>query len=323
MKEQNGIVLEMDTAGIKRAVALLHAGEVVAFPTETVYGLGADATNDIAVARIFEAKQRPQFNPLIVHFTDAGAVWSETEPSETAKILADAFWPGPLTLVVQRKNDCRLSQLVSAGLESVAVRVPAHAGAQQLLNSTGRPLAAPSANRSGSISPTSAHHVFLSLGNKIPLILDGGACDVGLESTIVDVTGDRPVILRPGGISIDELQHAVGGTVERFSDGAKQNGNAPKSPGQLLSHYAPSAPVRLSAQNVEPGEVLLGFGPVDQAALNLSPSGDLVEAAANLFSMLHTLDAMHPSRIAVSPIPDTGLGEAINDRLQRASAPRS
>jgi len=322
MKNQRDIMVEMNRAGIDRAVGCIHSSDVVAFPTETVYGLGADATNDIAVARIFEAKERPQFNPLIVHFSRTDAVWAETVPSEMAMKLAVAFWPGPLTLVLQRKSDCRLSPLVSAGLDSVAVRVPAHTGAQDLLEAVGCPLAAPSANRSGTMSPTSAVHVYASLGDRIPLILDGGSCDIGLESTIVDVTLEPPVILRPGGISADALQDATGVKFVRLNDDHTENDGARKAPGQLRSHYAPSVPVRLSAERLQAGEVLLGFGPVDRATLNLSPSGNLVEAAANLFAMLHSLDAMHPSCIAVSPIPDTGLGEAINDRLKRASAPK-
>lgn len=322
MTGQNSIIAEMDAAGIERAAAHIRTGDIVAFPTETVYGLGADATNDKAVARIFEAKERPQFNPLIVHFSTIDAVWAKTRPSEIAAKLAKAFWPGPLTLVLKRAADCKLSPLVSAGLDSVAVRVPAHAGAQLLLEEAGLPIAAPSANRSGSISPTTAEHVFTSLGNKIPLILDGGSCGIGLESTIVDVTAKVPVILRPGGISKDELQQTLGTTIDQHENRDLSQENTPKAPGQLLSHYAPNTSVRLSVAHKQTGDVLLGFGPVEGATLNLSQSGDLLEAAANLFAMLHRLDAMKASCIAVSPIPAVGLGEAINDRLQRAATAR-
>lgn len=318
MNNQHDNIARMDKSGIDRAAHLLRQGDVVAFPTETVYGLGADATNDTAVARIFAVKQRPQFNPLIVHFRSADEVWTETRPTDTAKKLAAAFWPGPLTLVLDRAETCRLSPLVSAGLDSVAVRVPAHDGAQSLLQAAGRPVAAPSANRSGAISPTSADHVAASLGNRVPLILDGGSCSVGLESTIVDVTGDTPALLRPGGVPVEALKDAVG----RIDLAGPTDTDAPKAPGQLLSHYAPNAGMRLRATDIRDGEVLLGFGAVSNATLNLSPSGDLLEAAANLFAMLHALDSMNPQCIAVSPIPDTGLGMAINDRLRRAAAPR-
>lgn len=318
MNNQHDNIARMDKSGIDRAAHLLQQGDVVAFPTETVYGLGADATNDTAVARIFAVKQRPQFNPLIVHFRSADEVWTETRPTDTAMKLAAAFWPGPLTLVLDRAETSRLSPLVSAGLDSVAVRVPAHDGAQSLLQAAGRPVAAPSANRSGAISPTSADHVAASLGNRVPLILDGGSCSVGLESTIVDVTGDTPALLRPGGVPVEALKDAVG----RINLAGPTDTDAPKAPGQLLSHYAPNAGMRLKATDIRDGEVLLGFGAVSNATLNLSPSGDLLEAAANLFAMLHALDSMHPQCIAVSPIPDTGLGMAINDRLRRAAAPR-
>lgn len=312
----------MDTPGIEHAAVCIQSGDIVAFPTETVYGLGADATNDKAVARIFEAKERPQFNPLIVHFNEIDAVWKETGPSEVAIKLAKAFWPGPLTLVLNRASDCKLSPLVSAGLDSVAVRVPAHVGAQLLLTEAGVPIAAPSANRSGSISPTTAEHVYTSLGDRVPLILDGGSCDVGLESTIVDLTADVPAVLRPGGISKNALQRVLDTFVDQPKNAKPTDETAPKAPGQLLSHYAPNTSVRLSATHKKMGDVLLGFGPVEGATLNLSQSGDLLEAAANFFAMLHQLDAMNASCIAVSPIPATGLGEAINDRLRRAAAIR-
>ncbi len=318
MTNHSHIMTEMDKAGIERAARLLKAGDIVAFPTETVYGLGADATNDTAVARIFEAKDRPQFNPLIVHFSTVEAVWAETVATDLARTLAAAFWPGPLTLVLARSETCRLSPLVSAGLDSVAVRVPAHAGAQTLLQAAGTPIAAPSANRSGAISPTSADHVLASLGNRVPLILDGGSCTVGVESTIVDATCDPPVILRPGGVSMEALKDVIGNIAAALGSAE----DAPKAPGQLLSHYAPEARVRLAATSVRDGELLLGFGQVSEATFNLSPSGDLLEAAANLFAMLHKADAMRPACIAVSPIPERGLGRAINDRLRRAASPR-
>ncbi|MEQ9487515.1 MAG: L-threonylcarbamoyladenylate synthase [Alphaproteobacteria bacterium] len=318
MTSQHDNIARMDKTGIDRAAHLLQQGDVVAFPTETVYGLGADATNDMAVARIYDVKQRPQFNPLIVHFRSADDVWTEAHSTATAKKLAAAFWPGPLTLVLKKSETCRLSPLVSAGLDSVAVRVPAHAGAQALLQAAGLPIAAPSANRSGAISPTSAEHVAASLGNRVPLILDGGSCSVGLESTIVDVTGVTPVLLRPGGVPVEALEDAAG----RIALAGPTDTDAPQAPGQLLSHYAPNAGIRLMATDIREGELLLGFGAASDAMLNLSPTGDLLEAAANLFAMLHALDSMHPQCIAVSPIPDTGLGMAINDRLQRAAAPR-
>lgn len=303
---------------IHHAAALLRAGRLVAFPTETVYGLGGAATNDTAVARIFEAKGRPSFNPLIVHLPDRDSAERIAVFDARARRLAEAFWPGPLTLVLPRREDAGLSRLVSAGLPSVAIRVPAHPLAQALLRAAGVPVAAPSANRSGGISPTRADHVAASLGDRVDMILDGGACAVGLESTVVDLTGPRAVLLRPGGVTPAQLAEVLGEPVVVGTDDPA----APKSPGQLLSHYAPDRPVRLNAAGAEPGEALLGFGPAPGATLNLSDGGDLVEAAANLFAFLHALDRAPFTGIAVMPIPEEGLGLAINDRLRRAAAPR-
>lgn len=305
-------------AVLTEAGTLLRAGRLVAFPTETVYGLGADATNDDAVASIFEAKGRPRFNPLIVHVSDLAAAVALVKFDDRARALASTFWPGPLTLVLPRREDCGLSLLVSAGLDSVAVRVPAHPVAQGLLRAVARPVAAPSANRSGAISPTEAAHVAESLGERVSLIVDGGACTVGLESTVVDLTGPQPAILRPGAVTREEVAAVLGcDVVEGGGDPA-----APKSPGQLLSHYAPDRPVRLGATDKRPGEALLGFGGTADADLDLSPDGSLREAAARLFASLRRLDRAPFTGIAVAPVPDEGLGRAINDRLQRAAAPR-
>ncbi|WP_142849772.1 L-threonylcarbamoyladenylate synthase [Telmatospirillum sp. J64-1] len=302
---------------IARAGQLIGEGRLVAFPTETVYGLGGDATSDSAVAAIFAAKGRPSFNPLIVHLPDIHAAESLVLVDERARQVADHFWPGPLTLVLPRRAESPVSLLVTAGLDSVAVRAPDHPLAQSLLKAAGRPIAAPSANRSGAVSPTTAEHVAESLGERVDMILDGGPCRVGLESTVLDLTGATPAILRPGGISRERIE-ALLGPVTVSGEAA----DAPKSPGQLLSHYAPRAAVRLNAPEAGPGEALLGFGEAPQATLNLSPGGDLTEAAANLFAMLRALDRPEFTGIAVMPIPERGLGEAINDRLRRAAAPR-
>lgn len=307
--------LKNDPAGLARAAAILRAGGLVAFGTETVYGLGADATDGQAVARIFEAKGRPRFNPLIVHVPDAGTADAHAHVTALARRLARALWPGPLTLVLQRRTESPLSALVSAGLPTVALRVPAHDTALALLRETGRPLAAPSANASGRLSPTEAAHVLASLDGRIDAVLDSGKAAVGLESTVIDATGDMPVLLRPGGLSAEEIAEAAGAPVRQATSDPK----TPASPGQLLSHYAPGLPVRLNIRTAAPGEVLVGFGP-DFDAPNLSVTGDLREAASNLFGMLHGLDdPMRHSGIAVAPIPDTGLGVAINDRLRRAA----
>ena len=296
---------------IAQAAKILADGGLVAFPTETVYGLGADATNGEAVAGIFAAKGRPRFNPLIVHVTDIEQAQQHGEFNPAARQLAQTFWPGALTLVLPRRAQTRLSHLVSAGLDTVALRVPSHPVAQQLLLRSGRPIAAPSANVSGKVSATTAAHVAESLGGKIDFILDGGAAALGLESTVIGFENDLLVLLRA--IARDEIEALVGPLAA--ADGTI------RSPGQLESHYAPRAGLRLNADAVRPGETLLGFGAVTGASRNLSPRGDLKEAAANLFAMLRELDNS-AAFIAVSPIPMSGLGEAINDRLQRAAAPR-
>ncbi|PVA09624.1 threonylcarbamoyl-AMP synthase [Pelagivirga sediminicola] len=308
-------LLSADDTGIAAAAALLAAGDLVAIPTETVYGLAGDARNGTAVARIFEAKGRPSFNPLIVHVADAEMARAYADWTDTAQRLADAFWPGPLTLVLPLRAGSGLSALVTAGHGSVALRVPAHPVAGALLRSFGGPLAAPSANPSGRISPTSAAHVANGLGGRIAAILDGGACDVGVESTIVGLTG-APTLLRPGGLPSEAIEEVIGTRLTRRHGDA-----AITAPGQMSSHYAPNAQIRLNAGSARPGETLLGFGATEGAALNLSPSGDLTEAAANLFEYLHRLDR-DARAIAVAPVPDRGLGRAINDRLRRAAAPR-
>ena len=315
-----GNIRPADDAALEEAARILRAGGLVAFPTETVYGLGADATDDRAVAAIFEAKGRPRFNPLIVHLSEAAAAEGLVDLDDRARALARGFWPGPLTMVLPRAAGCPVSLLASAGLDSLALRVPGHPLAEALLRRTGRPLAAPSANRAGALSPTSAQHVAASLGDRVPLILDGGPCPLGLESTVVDLTGRRPVLLRPGAVTREALEATLGPVA---GPGAAA---AIKSPGQLSSHYAPRLPLRLYATEVGPREALLAFGPEVPAGaavtLNLSSSGDLTEAAANLFAHLHALDRPDLEAIAVMPIPETGLGAAINDRLTRAAAPR-
>lgn len=311
-------ILPLSDNSIETAAAVLRRGDLVAFPTETVYGLGADATNDRAVAKIFEAKNRPSFNPLIVHFPDVESVRRIAEFPPAADRLASRVWPSAISFVLPRKPSAPLSLLVSAGLPTVAVRVPSHDGAQRLFRAAGIPIAAPSANRSGRISPTRATHVERDLGERVGLILDDGPCPVGLESTVVDLTAETPAILRPGGVTQEDIETALGISVAV----ATSNEQDPKSPGMLLSHYAPRLPVRLNAETARPGEVLLGFGAAPDATANLSETGDLVEAAANLFALLHELDAPDSSGIAVMPVPETGLGRAINDRLRRAAAPR-
>ena len=298
---------------IARAASLLRAGRLVAFPTETVYGLGADASNGKAVAGIFAAKGRPRFNPLIVHLTDLSEAERHAAFSGPARRLAEKFWPGALTLVLPRRAETCLTELVSAGLDTVALRVPAHPVAAALLRKAGIPVAAPSANPSGGVSATTAAHVAEGLGDKVDFILDGGATPLGLESTVIGFDDNVPVLLRPGSISREEIEEIAGPL--------RKAGAAIRSPGQLESHYAPRAALRLNVRDPGADEVLLGFGPSPNAALNLSPAGDLREAAANLFAMLRALDK-NAGRIAVMPVPETGLGEAINDRLNRAAAPR-
>jgi L-threonylcarbamoyladenylate synthase len=303
------------------AARALRQGKLVAFPTETVYGLGGDATSDRAVAAIFAAKGRPSFNPLIVHVANIASAAQYAELSAKAQLVARTFWPGPLTLVLPRRRDCKISLLATAGLDSVAIRVPAHKIAQTLLMMAGLPLAAPSANPSGRLSPTSADHVMADLGDKVEFVVDGGACPVGVESTVLSLLEDRPRILRPGAVTAEALSQMMKEPVQ-IEPGA-DDATAPRSPGRLLSHYAPTLPVRLEAASAEPGEALLGFGPTaPKEALNLSPTGDLQEAAANLFAMLRQLDDPKRRAIAVMPVPQTGLGIAINDRLRRAAAPR-
>jgi len=299
---------------MQRAADLLADGALVAFPTETVYGLGADARNGRAVAEIYAAKGRPSFNPLIVHVPSSEAAQSYGVWSETAQRFADAFWPGPLSMVLPLRRDAGLSELVTAGLESVAIRVPAGDLAQELLQRFNGPVAAPSANPSGRISPTTAAHVLAGLDGKIGAVLDGGACSVGLESSIIGLTGE-PTLLRAGGVPREAIEEVLGASLRMAVEGEIT------APGQIASHYAPNARVRLNAIAWEVGEKTLGFGPM-ACDLNLSETGDLVEAAANLFGHLHRLDAMDGIGIAVAPIPRLGLGAAINDRLQRAAAPR-
>jgi len=308
-------ILSADADGYAAAAGIWRAGGLVAFPTETVYGLGADARDDMAVARIFEAKARPRFNPLIVHVDSVAAAQAHVAWSDAAEVVARAFWPGPLTLVLPLRDGSGLSPLVTADLPTLAVRVPGHPVARDLLAAFGGPVAAPSANPSGRISPTAAAHVLAGLGGRIEAVVDGGACPVGVESTILGLAGD-PVLLRPGGVPVEVLEAALGQPVRMRAEDAGLS-----APGQMRSHYAPGARVRLEARERQAGEVMLGFGAV-AADLNLSPSGDLIEAAANLFHHLHALDAMGAAGIAVSPIPERGLGCAINDRLRRAAAPK-
>jgi L-threonylcarbamoyladenylate synthase len=297
-------LLPFSDESIAEAARLILAGEPVAIATETVYGLAADATNADAVARIYEAKGRPSFNPLIVHVPDLAVAETIGVFDKQARELAEQHWPGPLTLVVPLREATRIASIVTAGLPTIGLRVPAHPAMQELLRAARRPLAAPSANASGSISPTRAEHVLKSLGGRIPLIVDAGPTKRGLESTIVRAIEGSLSVLRPGPVEV-EAEAASGGKIE--------------APGQLASHYAPSKPVRLNALTANPEEYLIGFGPIKGDA-NLSPLGDLVEAAARLFELLHAADASTKGRIAVAPVPEQGLGIAINDRLQRAAA---
>lgn len=312
--------LDADAAGIAEAGRLLRAGRLVAFPTETVYGLGADATDGRAVAAIYEAKGRPSFNPLIAHVATTEAALGLGLFNADALALARAFWPGPLTLVVPVAQGEAISDLARAGLDTVGLRVPSHPVAQALLAACDRPVAAPSANLSGHVSPTTAAHVLADLDGRIDAVLDGGATDVGVESTIVACLEGDPVLLRPGGVPREALEAVIGRPL------AQATATATIAPGMLASHYAPKAAIRLDAAMAEPGEALLAFGPRlpggAATVLNLSPTGDLAEAAANLFGHLRRLDASGASHIAVMPIPAEGLGEAIRDRLARAAAPR-
>ncbi|HVZ50838.1 MAG TPA: L-threonylcarbamoyladenylate synthase [Pseudolabrys sp.] len=317
-------VLKADAEAIKTAAACLAAGGLVAFPTETVYGLGADAGQGEAVARLYAAKGRPAFNPLIAHVADLAAARRVARFDAAAEKLAHAFWPGPLTLVLPKQPDCAVSELALAGLDSVAVRVPAHPVAQALLKAFGRPVVAPSANRSGHVSPTDAAHVMADLRGRIDLIVDGGPCAVGVESTIVSCLGE-PTLLRPGGVPREAIERVLGSALAQAAEAAAGD-EAPLAPGMLSSHYAPKAHLRLNASTPRDGEALLAFGPAPEFSgltRNLSPSGNLIEAAANLFSHLRALDASGAKAIAVMKVPRTGLGEAINDRLRRAAAPRA
>jgi L-threonylcarbamoyladenylate synthase len=317
-------VAQPSPAIIEEAAGLLRDGKLVAFPTETVYGLGADATQGRAVAAIYEAKGRPRFNPLIAHVADIAGADAIAELSGTARRLAEAFWPGPLTLVLPHRAGSPVTSLVTAGLDTIAVRVPSHPTAQRLLRATGRPVAAPSANRSGHVSATTAAHVTTDLGARVALILDDGPTAHGIESTILDLTAhEGPVLLRPGAVTAEAIADITGRMPPRPGPTA---GGRPSSPGQLESHYAPALSVRLAAASPRDGEAFLAFGPYaptyDGPLLNLSPRGDLAEAAANLFAALRRLDRSGAKGLAVMPIPEHGLGVAINDRLRRAAAPR-
>jgi len=326
----SGNLVSISPESLGKAAGIIRDGGLVAFPTETVYGLGANALDGRAVARIFEAKGRPQFNPVIVHVPDAKAAAALVEMDDAARKVAAQFWPGPLTLILKRRPDCKISELCSAGLPTLAVRVPRHPAAQALLKEAGVPIAAPSANRSGQISPTTPAHVSASLGDAVDMILAAGPCEVGLESTVLDLSGDYPAVLRPGAVTAEEISAVLEQEVSYEIEASEK----PKSPGQLLRHYAPGIPVRLNAIDLQKGEALLAFGSDKFMGIrgggaakdlpgsmrrNLSESGDLNEAAANLFRLLHELDSKSHSGIAVMAIPERGLGIAINDRLRRAA----
>jgi len=321
-------ILPAGEAAVARAARCLTGGGLVAFPTETVYGLGADATNPAAIARLYQAKGRPAFNPLIAHVGDIDAARRIAVFDAQATILAEAFWPGPLTLVLPKTTDCPVADLATAGLETVAIRVPAHPVALAILRAFGRPVVAPSANLSGHVSPTTAAHVESDLAGRIDLIVDGGPVEVGVESTIVGCFGE-PMLLRPGGLPREDIERVLGRRLRQPPEDADSDTGQPLAPGMLASHYAPRTSVRLNAKSIAPGEALLAFGPdavagVDAAAavMNLSARGDLDEAAANLFGYLRALDARGARAIAVMPVPHHGLGEAINDRLRRAAVER-
>lgn len=324
-------MLPASPAAVARAARCLAGGGLVAFPTETVYGLGADASNPQAVALLYVAKGRPAFNPLIAHVPDLEAAQRLGHFDASALRLAARLWPGPLTLVVPRKADSPVADLATAGLDTIALRVPAHPVAQELLTACGRPVVAPSANRSGHVSPTTAAHVLADLDGRIDLVVDGGSCPVGLESTIVACIGGAPRLLRPGGVPSEAVEQVLGAPLAVPPNPVEdETAPAPPAPGMLASHYAPRAGLRLDARAVRPGEALLAFGSrlpdgaeAAQAVRNLSDQGDLVEAAANLFAHLRALDAGGAPTIAVMPIPEEGLGVAINDRLRRAAAPRT
>ena len=333
-KDRRGDVAGTDMTAllhdITEAARLLLAGELVAFPTETVYGLGADARNARAVAGIFAAKGRPHFNPLIAHYASAEAAFADVVADDRARALAARFWPGPLTLVLPRRATCTVDLLAGAGLDTLAVRVPAHPLAQALLAAVAVPVAAPSANRSGQVSPTTAQHVLEGLGGRIAAVLEGGACQVGVESTVLDLPDPRgAALLRPGGVTREAIEAVIGPVGQALPPALAAESATLRSPGMMLSHYAPALPVRLEARDVAAEEALLAFGPpLPGAGLvwNLSAAGDATEAAARLFAGLRWLDAeggrLGLARIAVMPVPEAGLGAAINDRLARAAAPR-
>ncbi len=318
-------IVDSTAENIGDAATRLRGGRLVAFPTETVYGLGANATDDTAVARIFEAKQRPAFNPLICHFDGLIAAETQVVFSDTARQLAQAFWPGSLTLVLPRRPDCAISRLASAGLETVAVRVPDHPTATALLKDADRPIAAPSANRSGRLSPTRATHVFETLAGADVMIVDGGPCRVGIESTVVAIHDDGGVtLLREGGIVASDIAAIVGDDLRQPQSTRNASNDVPEAPGMLAHHYATAIPLRMNAHDTADDEFLVGFGPLPadrtENAESLSPSGDLQEAAANLFAVLHAAEHSDCRAIAVSPVPNSGLGRAINDRLRRSAA---
>jgi len=320
-------ILPADGPAVAEAAKCLGAGGLVAFPTETVYGLGADASQAGAIARIYEAKGRPAFNPLITHVADLAAARQIARFDATATKLAGAFWPGPLTLVLPKTADCPVAELATAGLDTVAIRIPAHPVARALLREFGGAVVAPSANISGHVSPTTAAHVASDLSGRVDLILDGGAVDVGVESTILACFDDA-MLLRPGGLPREEIELVLGHPLQRLPEDASDDAQ-PLAPGMLASHYAPRTPVRLDATSVKPDEALLAFGPTEvsgahaaTAVLNLSATGDVGEAAANLFGYLRALDAKSARAIAVMPVPHHGLGEAVNDRLRRAAMGR-
>jgi L-threonylcarbamoyladenylate synthase len=320
-------IFPANEAAVADAARCLREGGLVAFPTETVYGLGTDAGNAAAIARLYEAKGRPAFNPLIAHVGDLKAAQRIARFDEQAIRLAQAFWPGPLTLVLPKAPGCAVADLATAGLDTIAVRVPAHRIAREILRAFGGPVVAPSANLSGHVSPTTAAHVSSDLAGRIDLIIDGGAVEVGVESTIVGCF-DTPMLLRPGGVPRGEIERVLGRALLQPPDESISDSGQPLAPGMLASHYAPRTPVRLNAERIEAGEALLAFGPqvisgVEASdAMNLSARGDLNEAAANLFGYLRALDALGLRTIAVMPVPDHGLGEAINDRLRRAAMGR-
>lgn len=321
-------VLPANEAAVAAAARFLREGGLVAFPTETVYGLGADATNAAAIARLYQAKGRPAFNPLIAHVGDLAAAREIGRFDDAALRLAEAFWPGPLTLVLPKTDTCAVADLATAGLATVAIRIPAHPVARDILRVFGGPVVAPSANLSGHVSPTTAAHVQSDLEGRIDLIVDGGAVAVGVESTIVGIF-DEPMLLRPGGLPRADIERVLGRALKQPPEDAESDSDQPLAPGMLASHYAPRTRVRLGAIRLEPGEALLAFGSdavsgIDAAAavMNLSGRGDLAEAAANLFGYLRTLDTKGAHTIAVMPIPNDGLGEAINDRLRRAAVGR-